>query len=685
VLNNTRWKGLTLKVQYAKESFLEKLKRERAQGQGGQVSSTASGPASTETPTRSTISKSNGYERRPFRPEKPKPPDNFDFEIVETGDEIKPSDRRDARAVRIESELKSKESEPKAKKIKTADAVAVVEQKPKFVLDNQHSFATNLVGFEEAGVVNAPPLMPRPIIVQTKPQPKKLSPKGKKTKKKMGRADSDSSDDSSADEKDGIPRFRGLASYGDALFVPSAPPLQETPGLDESQLESPEAIPPNPAFATAKVPVPAVSPPKEFKLKMNPHKKAKSDELRIKSLSAREEQLTQRSNFIRSSLSKVEPPAVPPTATSAESKEALFAEEEDDDGNNGEISFNVKPQYEGTSGQKMLKLKSSYGDDERFQLDERFADSSIKKSEKDTLDNSEQDMQLGVLEKLIGPTAPIPKSKPKPKEDLRFVRFDPTLAEHQKFILNPHKLPANTSGPSPEEPKKDPKKKSKEQEKAIEEEKAKLKDPTAKATFKVAENLKTLFAKTSEATPSFSFLAAFGSTGTDEPEDSSSTKQQDKRKKDSKPRDNWSKNPFKYDSSDEEEEVTTKTNQAKIKKLPAAPIPTPSSAAAKPEVKPGHGFFKQESFFFGPKDERLKGIFGQFLSSMENSEQVVKEFNESGRSELKAIARSKMKNAKRKGEKKVKFMRLVRKKKKREALAKQKKYEERKAILNKTE
>jgi len=291
-------------------------------------------------------------------------------------------------------------------------------------------------------------------------------------------------------------------------------------------------------------------------------------------------------------------------------------------------------------------------------------------------------LQLGILEELVGPTAPAPKPKPESNQLKRFKRFDPTLLEHQKLILNPEKfLTTNAPGMNVEEtvvnslPKKQ-KLKQKEQEKAIADEKAKLRDPTAKSTFKVAENIKTLFSKEAESVTgsSFSILKTFGSDITAEAPEPD---QKAKRKSDSTPRADWKKNPFKYDSSDDDEEIQAKDkNVKKLKKLDAI-VSTPTT-----EVRQGPaGFFKKESFFFTPKDERLKGIFEEFLKSNEDQAEVSKAFNESGRQELKAIAQSKMKNAKRKGEKKVNFMKLVRKKKKREALAKQKKYEERRAII----
>jgi len=305
-------------------------------------------------------------------------------------------------------------------------------------------------------------------------------------------------------------------------------------------------------------------------------------------------------------------------------------------------SIRVKPQYEGKAGQKMLELNANFAWDSRFQIDERFADEEEKKIPDST--ESEKNTQLDILGQILGKT--IEKTHKVIQDDFQVItRYDPTREDHKVFEVNYDK------------------EKLEEEQKQVETEN-KLKSTTLtsdlqeneKSTFKVAPNLKNLFNDTG-----FSLLSTFGgSPAKPKTADNDNDKGMDENDGQGQTRSFWNKNPFKYDSSDDEEEKEPKI----------------STKVLKPGEKPRNYFkedlFKRESFFFRENDERLTNVFTEFLAFEEDLEEVKKKFNDLGRSELKLIAKSKWKNSKRKNEKRVKIMRLVRRKKRREAKAKDK-------------
>jgi hypothetical protein len=310
-------------------------------------------------------------------------------------------------------------------------------------------------------------------------------------------------------------------------------------------------------------------------------------------------------------------------------------------------------------------------------MDERFGDSSDKRSQgMQMVEETEKDSQLDILGQILGPgPGVLAKSKSREEEQsVGRIRYDPTLSEHKKFEKSKSAPVPGDKAKGKERKEKAAAEKASEDKVRIEEEKEALKDSTSKPSFKVAPNLKTLFAPAAAGGGGggFSLRSAFGGTSEAELEKS---RQDHVHNEEARPEGKgpdapefWKKkkNPFKYDSSDEDEgEGPGDGSKGKKKKKVEA------------EAGPKKNYFMQDMFrrdplFFQDNDERLKGVFETFLRTTEDMTAVRLKFNESGRSELRAIARSKYKNSKRKGEKKIKIMRLVRKKKRREALKKQK-------------
>jgi len=246
---------------------------------------------------------------------------------------------------------------------------------------------------------------------------------------------------------------------------------------------------------------------------------------------------------------------------------------------------------------------------------------------------------------------------------MEFVRYDPTREEHRVFEINNLNLDVQME-------KNGKPSKTAEIEKTKSENALKPPPSQEKPTFKVASNLKNLFTETG-----FSLLGTFGQSA--EPKNS----EKDcagAENGDSKTRSFWNKNPFKYDSSDEDDDNanTESKSHTKKNKLKATPE---SKSKLTPAEKPRNYFkedlFKRDSFFFRENDERLANVFTYFLAvgADEDMEDVRKKFNDLGRAELKIIAKNKRKNSMRKNEKRVKIMRLIRRKKRREVKQKKEK------------
>ncbi|XP_040060662.2 nucleolar protein 8 isoform X2 [Gasterosteus aculeatus] len=124
----------------------------------------------------------------------------------------------------------------------------------------------------------------------------------------------------------------------------------------------------------------------------------------------------------------------------------LFAgdEEEGDEEEDGS-RFDIKPQFEGRVGQKLMELQSRFGRDERFRMDSRFLDeeeeeeSEKKKSgteEEEALDE-EKKKNLSILQDVLGGSRPAggakTAAKPKAFRDVSALHYDPSREEHAAF------------------------------------------------------------------------------------------------------------------------------------------------------------------------------------------------------------------------------------------------------------
>ncbi|KAM9324506.1 nucleolar protein 8 [Gastrophryne carolinensis] len=122
-------------------------------------------------------------------------------------------------------------------------------------------------------------------------------------------------------------------------------------------------------------------------------------------------------------------------------------EDSDDEDKKDDQRFEIKAQFEGRSGEKLMQLQSRFGVDERFKMDSRFLESSsedeeeVKKANGSIEDedlSAEKKKNLGILHSIININVePQPTSKQAVKakkfKDLNALQYDPTKEEHTTF------------------------------------------------------------------------------------------------------------------------------------------------------------------------------------------------------------------------------------------------------------
>ncbi|CAL8076209.1 unnamed protein product [Orchesella dallaii] len=601
LMNNTKWKGSLIKVQLAKESFIEKLRREQE-----------------------------------GRKEEAKKPNKDDLN-TEQGRNKKQAD-----------DILYKLNKSKERRNRTE----FHRQFP--IQETVNSTKQGDCGFEVVDSKNRSSKKVGPVLEK------------RKIKQKQAKKSSSSEDDSDEEDqiRDGIPKFKGIL-----VNFPQASCAEKTEPKKPPTASAPLSLvcdvpPPPPPLSKDKMEVSG--------LNFKKNKQQRSDLLRLKSIEKLEELKTQRKNIIKSSLSTVT--AVAPINDQHKTIESENADEEpnnkrpkmtlfdgDDEeensneiGNSDDNEFAVKKQFEGASGQKLLELKTRWGNDDRFKIDNRFKE--VNDNDEHTIEPVEQEKekQLNILTDIFGKTVTSLSSSGHATGKTNSVilqRYDPEAEvdetrdheeETKKKTAPSIKLSdRNKESPAAAQPIRS----------------------TEPATFKTVSNLKTLFSsgenatnqttsKTSAEKTSFSLLATFGNVDDDNMEIEEEINATSSSS--GVPRSFWQSNPFKYDSSDDEDEVKVNEKLEKTQKSSTAPLVV-------------HG---KQSFFFRVNDPRLQGVEDYFLKS----DEVLNETTEKGekkevdfaekRQELKSIVKAKIRNSKRKDEKRtLAIKRAIRKRK----------------------
>ncbi|XP_023939228.2 nucleolar protein 8 [Bicyclus anynana] len=373
-------------------------------------------------------------------------------------------------------------------------------------------------------------------------------------------------------------------------------------------------------------------------------KKQNSDMKRQESMKKKRQEFNEKKNIIKTGLvsidkksnkkiifsdSEVDNTAQDSSLTNGHAKQNTYKSVLFDDGaSDDEINFQVKKQYEGKKGQKVLDLQSRYKSDKRFTLDERFVedsesdkDAEVEQEEVDLNQADEKSKQLNILQDVLGVAIKSKSSDTtmKTKAKLGMLRFDPTQPDHAKYLV-----PVTTEEHTKSKKKKSKESKTEENQKEPEHIVEKV-EVSKEQFYKISDSLKDHNAMAQSTT--FSLRSLFQKEDDNQQEGANEDVNYIplKTKKDNKvknPLDPGEKNPFVYDSSESESEDEKNDNTT---------------------IVPENNDIKtvwRENLFLSITDHRLKEGLMFFV---EANEETQKE-----RRELKSVMKKRIHNNERK-------------------------------------
>uniref|UniRef100_A0AAQ5YBN3 Nucleolar protein 8 n=1 Tax=Amphiprion ocellaris TaxID=80972 RepID=A0AAQ5YBN3_AMPOC len=150
--------------------------------------------------------------------------------------------------------------------------------------------------------------------------------------------------------------------------------------------------------------------------------------------------------------------------------------------------FDIRPQFEGRAGQKLMELQCHFGIDERFKMDSRFleedGDEDEDPVEEDEALEEERKRNLSILNSVLGSSEQTCNSKTagKTKKDVSALHYDPSREEHAAF----------------ETKTDDTKKESKAARRKKKEEAQKLPEVSKEIYYDVSGDLKAVFGQTKD-------------------------------------------------------------------------------------------------------------------------------------------------------------------------------------------
>lgn len=249
-------------------------------------------------------------------------------------------------------------------------------------------------------------------------------------------------------------------------------------------------------------------------------------------------------------IDKIEQPKSTEKERKKKRKRDLFDNEDNNENDDNDTDWNAKFEFNKNVTGK-FKPNITLGNDERFKLDDRFMEEDQKSDENDdenateSIDETsnlqkEKELQLDILENILG--VPIVSKNKDANKDEKIpkkgmIRYDPTESNHKEYEINTDKLEEET-------------KKVKKKKKAKDSVEDANENPPVEVSKEVFFSVSDSLSKSLKEEGQFSLLKAYGkATEVDKEED----KQNTEALKPAKFQFDFnSKNPFKYDSSDDE-------------------------------------------------------------------------------------------------------------------------------------
>ncbi|XP_004518456.1 probable RNA-binding protein CG14230 [Ceratitis capitata] len=339
-----------------------------------------------------------------------------------------------------------------------------------------------------------------------------------------------------------------------------------------------------------------------------------------------------KSNKIK--FSDAEDDEEPASDSILKSKTNIFGSDAEDDEETG-VNLQLKPELFGKKGEKLVQLQSKQSLDPRFRIDAKFVEDdedeheameeTASKADKPTEEINERSWQMGILEQVVGTKFDTSDNTQKAARKKRMLRYDPANEEHQKLLRTAKEAPVdenNATGAKVDKKKKNKQKIEQEEPPSVDAGPEVSKEVFYVVTDTLTESLKT-------RGDGFSLLNMFGNAQTQD-------KRADELKKVSDAKilvnklDRNTMNPFKYDSSSDEE------GESESKQLAMG-------NAKQKKSKQQQNKILMESFFIPRNDARLKE--GAKFFRFEKKD-IPEEDYEAVRNRLKLLIRSKINKTK---------------------------------------
>lgn len=346
------------------------------------------------------------------------------------------------------------------------------------------------------------------------------------------------------------------------------------------------------------------------------------------------------------------------TATVPKKGKPLFDEDDEDDGDGVDHGndFRVREQYQGERGEQLMRLQSRFKNDPRFVMDSKFledgndddegygraTDAGPQQPDASATDaDDERKWQYGILESVMGKRIQSePSAEKRNALPQTMLRYDPTKQDHTKYLATGAKRKAPDGA--------DGKAKKSKQSAAANGDAADAEEAAAeRPAFEVSKEQfykvnKSLLKSSAEDGGAFSLLSMFGTANADT-NSAVSTKNAAYRETllatsaTQKTLEDMT-NPFKYDTSDDEQQVP---DAQKTKQQKSAPALAAGKVAAK---KSTTAVYHEPFFMLSVDDERLKEALA-FYQSVESAPLVDEIALENRQKEMRNVLKKKVKRS----------------------------------------